>query len=126
MLLRAGSLRLVLAQSEVGAAQYLDARADTGDRTYAALSEHMTMLPERPAERFVVTTLGDDEGSDLGWCWDELRVLIDVELQARPLPPVLLAPHTPVNCYVELAGGELAYVCDARSVAKFALAAAGS
>jgi hypothetical protein len=117
VLLRAGTLRLLLPQGDVGAAEYLD-RAEE-ERPLVALSSRMTLLPECPPERFVAAPLHD--GGDLGWCWDELQVLIDVELQPQPLPPSLLTHSTPVSHYVEH-DGELAYLCNAQSLSQFALA----
>ena len=146
VLLRADTLRLLLPQSQVGHAAYLDGRprptgkpglmrlgqhegerGGEGDggglRRFAALSADMTLLAECPANRFVVASLGEGNESNesLAWCWDELQVLIDVELHPRTLPSVLVAPHTPVEGYVEHAG-ELAYLCDGNRVAEFALA----
>jgi hypothetical protein len=133
VLLRADTLRLLLPQEEVGAAEYLEARpestgepgllrlaTDHDERGFAALSAQMTLLPQCPAERFVVAALGD--GSDgLGWCWDDLKVLIDIELQPQPIPAVLVAPDAPVDHYAEHAG-ELAFLCSARRLTEFALA----
>lgn len=133
VLLRADTLRLLLPQEEVGAAEYLDSRpqatAEPGllrltgegqERCFAALSAQMTLLPQCPDERFVVATLG--HGSEkLGWCWDELQVLIDVVVQPHPLPTVLVAPHTPVDCYA-LHDGELTFLCSADRLTEFALA----
>ena len=132
VLLRADTLRLLLPQSEVGAAGYLDTRPEptaqagllrlpgpAGERHVAALSAHMTLLPACPAERFIVATLGDS-GEGLEWCWDELRVLINIEVHAQPIAALLLAPHTPVTHYAEL-GGELAYLCNADQVKAYAL-----
>ena len=130
VMLRAGDLRLLLPQGEVGAAGYLDARPVPGDtpgllrssapdddRCFAALSAQMTLLPQCPPERFVVASIGD---TSVHWCWDELRVLIDVQLQPHALPAVLVAPHTPVHQYAEH-DGELAYLCDGHSLAGFAM-----
>lgn len=132
VMLRAGTLRLLLPQYEVGAAEYLGAALEPGDepgllrqadgqsaRRFAALSEQMTLLPNCPSDRFVATALGEDSDG-VAWCWNEVQVLIDVELQARPLPAVLLAPHTPVEQYVEHAG-EIVYLCSARRLREFAL-----
>jgi hypothetical protein len=132
-MLRAGSLRLLLPQEEVGAARYLGVRPepsgepglfrlgdDPAGHYLAAISEQMTVLPEWPADRFVVAALGQG-GEGLGWCWDELQVLIEVELQPRPVPAVLVSPHTPVEYYAEHAG-ELAYLCAATRLTEFALA----
>jgi hypothetical protein len=116
---RADGLRLMLPQEQVGAAEYRRA-GEEGGRIYAALSAGMTLLDDCPPERFVVTTLGD--GSDgVAWCWNELQVLIGIELHPRPLPATLVGPSTPVGHYVEHAG-ELAFLCDAPRLQAFALA----
>ncbi|HSV52352.1 MAG TPA: hypothetical protein VLJ57_09565 [Burkholderiaceae bacterium] len=133
ILLRADTLRLLLPQHEVGAAEYLEAvpgpgetpgllrhRDAPGERQFAALSAQMTLLPLCPADRFVVTALGE-HGNDLAWCWNDVQVLIDVQLQPRPIPAALLAPNTPVDQYVEHAG-EIAFLCSARRLREFALA----
>jgi len=126
VLLRAGELRLLLPQAEVGAAGYLETRPlhdntgqlrDAAGRPYAALSEQMSLLPECPPNRFIFAALGD--GSDpTGWCWDELKVMISVDLQAHSLPAALLTPRTPVGAYVELPGGP-AFVCGAAALVRF-------
>jgi hypothetical protein len=133
VMLRADTLRLLLPQHEVGAAEYLVAgpasandaglsqpTASAGKRPLAALSAQMTLLPQCPADRFVVTPLGD-AADELGWCWNELRVLIDVELQPQPLPAVLHTPTTPVDQYAEH-DGEIAYLCSASRLRAYALA----
>ncbi len=133
VLLTADTLHLLLPRHEVGAAEYLESRLEAGEepgllrsqgggtRVFAALSAEMTLLPHCPPERFLVATLGE-QGDDLGWCWNELKILIDVELQPQPLPPVLLAPETPVSQYAEV-DGKLAYLCSADRVRSFALGA---
>lgn len=133
VLLTSDTLRLLLPQHEVGAAEFLDGAleassepgllklaGDDGARRYAALSRHMTLLPHCPPERFLVASLGDGD-NDLGWCWDELQILIDVELQPQPVPNVLIAPNTPVRQYVEFEG-KLAYLCSAQQLRTYALA----
>lgn len=133
VLLTAGALHLILPQHEVGAAEYLEGELEASDkpgllklsgkegmRRFVSLSAQMTLLPHCPPERFVVVSLGDDN-DDLSWCWDELLVMIDVELPLHPLPPVLLAPDTPVKQYVEFEG-KLAYPCSAHQLRAFALA----
>lgn len=132
VLLRADTLRLLLPRHEVGTAEHsgtpLRPCPETGllrpadgssARRFAALSDRMTLLPHCPVDRFVVTALGA-EGDNLGWCWNEVRMLIDVELQLRPLPTVLLARNTPVEQYVEHAG-EIAFLCSAHRLREFAL-----
>ncbi len=132
VLLIADTLHLLLPQHEVGAAEFLEGvleasnepgllqlAGDDSQRRYAALSKQMTLLPHCPPERFLVTPLGDGN-DDLGWCWDELHILIDVDLQPHPLPKVLIAPDTPVDQCVEF-DGKLAYLCNAQQVKSFAL-----
>ncbi len=133
VLLTADALHLLLPQQEVGAAEYLEGSLEASDETgllqlagkesarrYAALSTQMTLLPHCPLDRFVVAPIGD--GSDgLLWCWNELQILIDVELQPRPLPAVLLAPDTPFDRYVEFEG-KLAYLGTAHQLYAYALA----
>lgn len=133
IMLRADTLRLLLPQHEVGAAEYLVTGPTSGDeaaglqptasggkRRLAALSAQMTLLPHCPTDRFVVTPLGEVD-DDLGWCWNELRVLIDVELQPQPVPAVLHAPTTPVDQYA-VHDGEIAFLCSASRLRAYALA----
>ncbi len=118
VLLAADTLQLLLPQHDVGAAEYLSGtpgpshqlgvfRGAAG-RRYAALSAEMRLLAQYPAGRFLATPIGRQD--DVLWCWNELRVMIDVELEIRALPPVLCAPDTPVRQYAEI-DGKLAYLC---------------
>lgn len=133
VMLRAGGLRLVLPQAEVGAAEYLAARpaqaaergvfriaGEGGERLYAALAQDMTLLADMPAERFVAASLAGD-AAGIGWCWDELRVLIGAKLRSIAVPSALVDGATPVSRYVEV-DGEIAFVCSAERLADFALA----
>jgi hypothetical protein len=129
VLLRAGTLRLLLPQGEVGAVEYLESAPDSESgqrsagkigRRLVALSQQMRLLPRCPADRFLVTALGAED-DDLGWCWNEVRVLIDIELSPQLLPTVLRAPYTPVDQYVEYED-EIAYLCTAGRLSEFALA----
>lgn len=133
VLLSADTLHLLLPQHEVGAVEYLEGTLEAAEepgllklqgkdspRRFAALSAHMTLLPQCPPGRFLITPLGD-EREGLAWCWSELQVLIDVELLPQPLPAVLLAPNTPVDSYVEFED-RLAYPCDAQRLAAYAIA----
>lgn len=132
VLLRAGALRLLLPREEVGAAEYLETRpeprpgeplllqpGDADGRPFAALSERMTLLPDCPADRFVVTTFTED-ALGIGWCWDEMRVLIAAELRPQALPPALASAGSPVDGYVEHDGG-IAWLAQAGRLAAFAL-----
>ena len=132
VLLRAGALRLLVPQADVGAAEYLEARPEHSEvpgllrspdpqdtRTYAALSEGMTLLAECPPERFIACELAGG-AKKLVWCWDEVRVLIGVDLQPIPVPQSMLAVDPPVAHYVELEGAP-AFVCSADELARCAL-----
>lgn len=131
VLLTADTLRLMLPQEEVGEAEYLDVALEASDeagllkpvgdaisRRFVALSEQMTLLPRCPPDRFLVTSIGE-ENDRLGWCWNEIQILINAEMQAHPLPPILLPPGTPVSYYVEFQG-KLAYLCSAQQLSSFA------
>lgn len=133
VLLTADTLNLIFPQHEVGEVGYLEGALHAGDepgllqmsgdestRRFAALSTHMTLLPHCPSDRFLVASIGD-ENEDLGWCWKELRLLADVELQPHPLPAVLLTPDSPVSHYVDFEG-KVAFLCSARQLSAFALA----
>jgi hypothetical protein len=133
VLLSADSLSLLLPQSQVGASEYLEGTLEasnapgllqqsgtTNARHFVALSAQMAPLSHCPPDRFLVVTL-NNEDDHLGWCWKELRVLIDVELQPQPIPSVLLAPDTPVSHYVVL-DGKPAYLCSAQQLRAFAFA----
>jgi len=117
VLLRADQLRLVVPQADVGAASYIE----MGDGTQCvSLSDTMKLLPGRPAERFIAAEFSG-EFAGTAWCWDELRVLIDVQLEPIAVPKALRAGDSPVQAYVEI-DGELAYVCTAESICRYALA----
>jgi hypothetical protein len=131
VLLTADTLSLLLPQHEVGNADYLDGELEAADehglfkvhnsvynRRYAALSAQMTLLPNFPPERFLATTIGD-HNMDIFWCWNELRIMIGVDLQLKSIPKVLLSPRTPVNQYVEFED-KLAYLCSAKQLCEFA------
>jgi hypothetical protein len=63
-----------------------------------------------PADRFVLAQLACDGGGTTPWiAWDEVRVLIDADLRAHPLPPAMRAPGMPVTAYVELDDGIALY-----------------
>ena len=133
VLLSADTLNLIFPQHEVGEVEYLEGVLEAGDeqgilqlsgakdtRRFAALSTRMTLLPHCPSDRFLVAPIGD-ENENLGWCWKELRLLIDVELKPQPIPAVLLTPDSPVSYFVDFEG-KVAYLCSARQLSAFALA----
>jgi len=94
VMLRAGTLRLLLRQEEVGAA------------------EHVELATQG---RFMRTRLHTD-GGELSLEWDEARVLIDARLELTPLPQVMRLPQATIAGYVEL-DGELALFTSVRHLA---------
>ena len=132
VLLRADGLRLLVPQSDIQSTDYMQARPEliegesgllhvpgsADGAVYVAIASDMRLLDECPGDRFVSTRFHG--GVDVQWCWSEVRVLIDVQLQCQPLPPVLLAPHTPVR---EMAaqGDEWAYLCTVDMLQQFVL-----
>lgn len=103
VLLRADSLRMLLPQASVGAAEYRDAASCAG-RTVVAPSGRLRPLDEVPAGRFVLTQLAASGEGSAWFAWDEVHVLIAVKLRARPLPPALRATGMPFTAYVEIDG----------------------
>jgi hypothetical protein len=117
VLLRADSLRLLLPQQDMSSTEYIDstplATAEPGIFTYAeagstprkvvALSEEMQALAKFPADRFLLTQLADDQTA-LSFAWNEVRVLIDAELEQHALPAVMQGPGALIDSYVELDG----------------------
>lgn len=134
VLLRAGTLRLLLPQDEVGAAEYAQGAArpagerglfEIGEggqaRAVVALSGRMDLLAEFPPDRFVLTRLlGDD--CELSFAWDEARVLIDAQLVRHPLPAAMRTPGAPIEGYVER-DGEILFCSTAQQVMAAALEA---
>lgn len=136
VMLTAGTLELLFPQNEVDGADYLDGMLEASNepgllklqgeasvRRFAALSAQMALLPNCPPDRFLIATLRA-ENEELSFCWNALRVLIDVELQAQPLPAVLLTPNSPVDHYVEI-DGKLAFLCSAHRLHKYLFAPNG-
>jgi hypothetical protein len=97
VMLRAGELRLVLPQQEVGSALYLE-----WDK-------------RENKNRFIAVEIDSPDGVAT-WCWDELRVLIDVELHRIDLPPALRGTTSPIGGFVEF-DGEPAFLCRGEDVA---------
>ena len=136
VLLRADTLRLLLPQSDIQSTNYMQTRPEPIDgesgllhmpgnddgAVYVALSSDMRLLGACPSDRFVSTRLQGDV--DVQWCWSEVRVLMDTQLSYEAVPPVLLAPHTPVHEMVAV-GDEWAYLCSADVLQQFALSQEG-
>lgn len=116
VLLRAQELRLLLPQPDVGVAEYLEHEpvptTEPGlfeytnglqGRIVAALSPALRPLERFPRGRFVMTPLQTGAG-ELCLAWDEVRVLIDARLDARPLPPAMRTADGPIEGWCELDG----------------------
>ena len=122
VLLRAGALRLLLPQADVGAAGHVEGAAraaarpgplraavDGAVREVAALSEDMALLADCPAGRRVACVIG---GHGPAWCWDDLRVLIGLDVRLHAVPGELLAASSPVRHFA-VVDGQVAFVGDA-------------
>jgi hypothetical protein len=117
VLLRAGELRLVVPQDDVGVATYIES-ANEGESI--SLSHSMKLLPARPAERFVAAEFSGDYAGT-AWCWDELRVMIDAQFDPIEVPKALMSEDSPVQAYVEV-DGHLAFLTSAANICRYALA----
>lgn len=132
VVLRAGTLRLLLPHADVAAAEHigeaplgvaqagifeLEVRGER--RAVVALSEQLRPLERFPAGRFVLARL---HGGEASFAWDEVRVLIDAAVEARPLPPAMRGAGSPIDGYVQL-GGELLLCATAPRVLAYAAGA---
>jgi hypothetical protein len=131
VLLRAGSLRLLLPQAEVGAAIYLEPRPVAGTapgllqspdgedaRAFFALSPRMGLGRQCPPDRFVGAPFTNDPATV--WCWSELRVMIDASLQWQPLPAILCGSGSPLSSFTVL-DNEPVFACGADALLAGAL-----
>jgi hypothetical protein len=132
VVLRAGTLRLLLPHEDVGAAEYLgEAPAGPAQagifefevlgerRAVVALSEQLRPLERFPAGRFVLARL---HGGEASFAWDEVRVLIDAAVDPRPLPPAMRSAGGPIDGYVQL-GAELLLCTNAPRLLAYAAGA---
>lgn len=116
VLLRADTLRLLLPQQDVGAAEYVEhaprPTAQTGVyehgegeglRRVVALSGRMRPLAGFPEDRFVFAGLRDDR-HQLAFAWNEIQVLIDADFEFHELPEAMRVPDAPIQGYVERDG----------------------
>jgi len=114
VMLRADTLRLLLPQQDVGAARYLDSAEGALALQAVALSGEMRPLEACPPGRFLLIRLGD--GGQATWfAWNEVRVMIDAELEPHELPDALRTSHSPLHGFVELEG-EIAFLTRASQV----------
>ena len=137
VLLRADSLRLLLPQQDVNSTEYIDSaplgtpeagifsysETDNTTRKVVALSDQMYALARFPADRFLLTQLAKD-GQALSFAWNEVRVLIDAELEQHSLPAVMQGPDALVDSYLEL-DGELVFCMSAQRLVSYAITGQG-
>ncbi len=119
VMLRADALRLLLPQREVTATEYIEhapmptdrpgvhalPMPDGGRQEVVALSAQLLPLDDFPPDRFLLTRLGGAQGG-IAVAWNEVRVLIDTELEFHALPAIMRGERDLIDAYVEL-GGEL-------------------
>jgi hypothetical protein len=130
VLLYADSLRLLVPQEDVGAAEYvehgLNATSEAGvfchgegenERFVVALSERMRALPEFPASRFVLTRVAARQRK-LAFAWNQLHVLIDRQIEPLALPRAMRVEGAPIERYVVL-GGELVLCTTAQRIVRY-------
>jgi len=134
VLLRAEGLRLLLPQREVMSTEYRDhapaATAQAGifaledahgtPQPVAALSDRMALMDRFPQDRFVLTRFAGP-GQATALAWNDVRVLIDTELEFHALPAVMQDGAGLVDAYVEI-DHELAFCTTAQRMLPEALA----
>lgn len=113
VMLRAGGLQLLVYQAEIETNDFLqqhlmpyqqdflilsDAVLHAKPQLYIAIDEHMGSQ-QTSAQRFLLTKFF---GCDWLWCWDDVRIMLDVKLPIRPLPARALAENSPLLGWVEL------------------------
>lgn len=105
VMLVAGSLQILVPQQDVVYTGY----QQTGALVAGALavSEDLLLLPAVPPECFVYTAFAD--APDVYWCWNDVRVLIDLDIALYPLPEVVTAPNTPLAAVLTLPDGSHAF-----------------
>lgn len=116
-----GTVQLLVPQHDVLHTGYLQ----TGEAVAGALvvSEELLLLPAVPQDCFVYTAFADAPA--VNWCWNDVRVLIDLHVQLHPLPNVVLAPHTPLTAVVTLPDGSHAFYTRAAQLSRFVRQQAG-
>lgn len=134
VLLRADGLRLLLPQREVMSTEYRDhapaATAQAGvfaledahgtPHPVAALSDRMELMDRFPQDRFLLTRFAG-AGLPTALAWNDVRVLIDTELELHALPAVMQDGAGLVDAYVEI-DHELAFCTTAQRMFPEALA----
>lgn len=68
---------------------------------YIALSSQLQLMTYCPQNRFLLTTLA---GTDWQWCWDNVEVLLDANINITRIPERLACDYTPVLGLVMMDG----------------------
>lgn len=82
-----------------------------------AVSEELVLQPTVPEDCFVYTVHVD--APEVHWCWNDVRVLIDLNAVASPLPKVMLSPNTPLMAIATLPDGSYALCTRAHRLMQF-------
>lgn len=90
-------------------------RAD--DVMRIAVSEELLLEPTVPEDCFVYTVHAD--APEVHWCWNDVRVLIDLNGVVAPLPKVMLSPNTPLMAIATLPDGSYALCTRAHRLLQF-------
>ena len=132
--LRAGGLRLLVPQTEIGAIGHLEGRPEpTGmpgllavpgrdAACFLVLDEEFRLLEACPEDRYVTTSIPSADGMETQWCWNEARVLLDFDAPVEELPQVLLTAASPLRRYA-LLDEQPVFVCSAETLQNLALGA---
>lgn len=134
VLLRAGNLRLLLPQTEIGTAEHLGTRPEASalpglltvpgreNTCFVVLSDTLQLLAHCPEDRYMTTQLKADDGMEMHWCWTEVRMLMDYAPQLHNIPEVLLHSGSPLRQYTVMAD-EPVYLCSAEILHSLVLGA---
>ncbi len=130
VLLRAGSLRLLAPQENMGNIGYLSDKdtaalhclgdgkqllaaidnAGNQQPVFAALSEQLDLTDAIPRNRYVMTT--HKKTAEICWCWSEVLLLNGIDVPLTPMPALLRSAANPISAVVTLNDGKQAFVCD--------------
>lgn len=124
-LLRAGNLRLLIPQTEIGAAEHLGTRPEASgmpgllavpgkdDACYIVPSDTLALLESCPDDRYMTTQFKADDGMVMHWCWSEVRMLMDYTPQLHDVPEVMLHAGSPLRQYTIMAEQPV-FLCSAQ------------
>lgn len=84
---------------------------------FVALSDALTLQNCVPQNRFVVTA--HSEMPDVRWCWSEVQLFNNADLQASPIPPLLRTEITPLQAVITLDNDKQAFYCDFKHLLRY-------